>query len=630
MVEVSIYRNVFDTTGQFTIPIEKALERIKNGKSRESIIGLRAESDSNRQQDLKKKLVSVTFSGKFSERVDEKIVSHSGFLCLDFDDVSVSEYKEKFIKWEYSYAVWASPRATGVKVLLKIANGKKHREHFAALKKLFPNTDPLCANESRVCYESYDPEIYINTASKTFSEAIKFEIVEDRKVSVDTFEVYKKLITWTETSIKSDKSFHEKNRNNFAYVLSGAACRFGLSETDVCSLVVSDYSQSDFTKNEIERTVRSAYSKNKNAFGTAEFSNSNFRTKETHYEVDIKVLQEGFKPDDVIYGSDVYEKAVEIYTHGYKSAESTHIAKLDQYWKWKKRELTLMTGIGNYGKSFYFNQLQLIKSYFDGDKWAVFSPENCPPEEYYFDLVEMLLGCACDGGYNFKPDRQKFDAAYEFVSKHFFYVYPESISPSPEFIKTKFLELILKEKVTGVVIDPFNQLSNDYGASGGRSDKYLESFLSDCQRFANLNDVYFLLIAHPHKLKKDPNGNYPEPDIFDIADGAMWNNKCDNILVYHRPNHQTDPDSAICEHHSKKIRRQKMIGKKGSFEFSLDRKKRRFQFDGSSPLDGNRFDSSRQEAAPLNGELSNKSIHNNPNSRIESVKVNELGETLPF
>ena len=47
--------------------------------------------------------------------------------------------------------------------------------------------------------------------------------------------------------------------------------------------------------------------------------------------------------------------------------------------------------------------------------------------------------------------------------------------------------------------------------------------------------------------------------FFDIADGAMWNNKMDNILIYHRPNHQKDPSSTLCELHTKKIRRQKSV-----------------------------------------------------------------------
>ena len=41
---------------------------------------------------------------------------------------------------------------------------------------------------------------------------------------------------------------------------------------------------------------------------------------------------------------------------------------------------------------------------------------------------------------------------------------------------------------------------------------------------------------------------------------AMWNNKCDNVLVYHRPNRKSNPNDPTCEFHSKKIRRQKIVG----------------------------------------------------------------------
>jgi twinkle protein len=132
--------------------------------------------------------------------------------------------------------------------------------------------------------------------------------------------------------------------------------------------------------------------------------------------------------------------------------------------------------------------------------------------------------------------------------------------------------------VERVVIDPFNQMANDYGKSGGRSDKYLETFLSDCSRFAKKNNVYFDIVVHPHKMKKGDDGNYPCPDVFDLADGAMWNNKADNILIYHRPFAQTTPDNPLCEFHSKKIRRQKIVGVKGSFEFELNRSTRRYTF----------------------------------------------------
>ena len=68
--------------------------------------------------------------------------------------------------------------------------------------------------------------------------------------------------------------------------------------------------------------------------------------------------------------------------------------------------------------------------------------------------------------------------------------------------------------------------------------------------------------------------------FFDLADGAMWNNKMDNILIYHRPMMQTNPEDPLAEFHSKKIKRQKTVGKRGFLLFEYVRRTRRFEFGG--------------------------------------------------
>ncbi len=606
MTKVSIYRDIYDTTSDYIITVDAALDRIKKGKSLQQVVIVRNEPNEDKQKDLKAKLPSITFSGIFKVREDEYIKTHSGFICLDFDDVNITDCKKQFTEWNFTYACWVSPSGTGIKVLIRIADGKKHREHFAALQKMYPKADPKCANPSRVCYESYDPEIFINLSADVFKDAIKFEVISNVTVAADSFEVYQKLKAWME---KRGRVFSTGNRNFYIYVIAGAMCRYGIAEDQAVQMLKTEFASQSFNEKEISQSSHSAYKKNRDKFGSCEFSNEKFSSKETKYEVDPKVFEDGYKLSDVVYGTDVYDEAVEIYEHGYKSAETTFIPQLDEFWKWKRGELNLLTGIGNYGKTSYITQLKLIRSLKANNKWAVFSPENNPPAEYYFDITEMLLGARSDGKTTDKPNRKKFDDAYRFVSEHFFYIYPDGISPSPEFIKTKFLELIIKEKVDGVCIDPFNQLANDY--KNTRSDKYLETFLSDCQRFAVDNNIFFLLVAHPHKLNKENNGNYPCPDVYDIADGAMWNNKCDNIIVYHRPVAQTDPDAPICEHHSKKIRRQKMIGKKGFFDFTLNRARRRFYFNGFSPLDGNTFEVAAPEQLKLHTINPNKDAERN-------------------
>ena len=64
----------------------------------------------------------------------------------------------------------------------------------------------------------------------------------------------------------------------------------------------------------------------------------------------------------------------------------------------------------------------------------------------------------------------------------------------------------------------------------------------------------------------------------------MWNNKLDNIYVYHRPKASSDPSNPECEFHALKIKKQKQVGKKGTSIFSFDWKKRRFLFNETDQL----------------------------------------------
>lgn len=615
--KISIFKNIFDTAGKYAITISDALSRIKSGKSAKAIISLRNEADEKRREVIKSNLPSVTFSGTFRERFDDKLVEHSGFICLDFDDIDKTDlFKNDMAKSPYTYATWTSPSGNGVKVLIRIASGEKHREHFAALQKIYPTTDHKCINVSRVCYESYDEQIYINTDAQVFTECLKTEVVVKPTENLANFDLYKKIQRWAEADPK--RQFYEGNRNAHVFVVAAALCRFGMSEDDSLIYLLADYVSDGFPEKEISRTVRSAYRANRHNAGTAEFTNDKITVKETKYEISPEIFKEGYVLEDVIYGTSVYDGAVEIYESGYKAAETTFIQKLDKHFKHKRGELTLVSGIGNYGKSAYVSQLQLIRSLLADNKWAVFSPENNPASEYYFDLTESLIGAPCHKGSPTRPHRAIFDRAYEFVSKHFFYVYPETVAPTPKYIFNKFRELVLKERVDGVLIDPFNQLSNSWGA---RSDKYLESFLPECIRFAQDNNIFFQIIAHPHKLNKGGALDYPCPDVFEIADGAMWNNMCDNILIYHRPTGQSDPNSPICEHHSKKIRRQKIVGIKGMFDFEYDRTRRRFYWDRHSPLDGNEFES---HYVPRQLKM-----EGNPNAFTESKKEEDTS-SCPF
>lgn len=584
--KVSIYKDFNDLQGH-TISVLGALNRIRDGKSKEINELIRNAKTKKEADEIKKTLPAVCFSGVFSTRKDSALIEHSGYIVLDFDNVPfIAQKRNELSDIKYTTAVWLSPSGKGLKALVKIADPSKHKEHFNALLALHPDVDKTGRNLSRLCFESYDPDIYLTESASTFNIYEEQKVVTEKVAAKDVIETFQNLLTWIS---KRGDAFREGERNHFVFKLAASCCRFGIDEETANSLISTYITpDSSFTQRECRSAVRSAYRSNMAQFNTAEFSEERLVTKSTRKEVDIVVTEEDAEEmakEDVIYAEEVRDKALEIYEKGYQAARELGVPLLDKHFKRVKGELTVMSGIGNYGKSSFMKWELLFRLIKFGEKVAIFTPEELPAEQFYHDLVEIYFGMDCTPKNPGRPKYESYAKIYDWIGQNIFIVYPKNVAPTPEYVKEVFLSLIIKHGVDRVIIDPFNQMSNDYAKSGGRSDKYLETFLSDCIRFARKNNVYFDIIVHPHKMRKGDDGNYPCPEVFDLADGAMWNNKADNIIIYHRPFAQTIPDSPACEFHSKKIRRQKIVGMKGMISFELFRNKRRFIFDNVDPME---------------------------------------------
>jgi len=580
----TIFKNIFSKEPHF-ITVDKALERIKLGASKALVLDIRLALDKEKANKLKLNLPSICFSGKFgADRKDEQLVAHSGFIVLDFDDISdLRDKQTEIIQKDFVYACWVSPSGNGLKALVKIADGKKHREHFQSLQEVFPEVDRSGINVSRVCYESFDPDIYVNEKAVVYTKAKKIEkILVNEIETIDDSENFRRILKWLTN--KND-AFVTGERNTYIFKLASACCRFGINEEAALSLISAEYLVSnDFTMSEMKSAVKSGYRANRAIAGSAILQKEKLVNKTTNFEIDVKKefvdeKGENYRVEDVVYGIDVKDKALLINQNGFDKVMGVGVPELDYIFKPKRGEITLLTGIGNYGKTAWQKSQLLSRIIMYGEKIATFSPEDTPAEEYFHDYVEMLLGCECTPFNPNRPANDIYEAAYDYISKHIFYISAEMLSPTPQYIKEKFLELIVQEKVDFCCIDPFNQMTNDYKGFGGRTDKYLETLLADFSRFAKKNDVYFWVIAHPKLMERDRSGNYKCPDVFDVNDGAMWNNKMDNITVYHRPFAQTDPSSPLAEFHSKKIKK-KSVGRKGFIMVEYIWERRRFFIEG--------------------------------------------------
>ncbi len=149
-------------------------------------------------------------------------------------------------------------------------------------------------------------------------------------------------------------------------------------------------------------------------------------SKETNYEIDVKrefteENGENYRIEDVVYGIDVKDRALSINEKGFEKIMGVGVPELDYLFKPKRGEITLLTGIGNYGKTAWQKSQILGRIIMFGEKIATFSPEDTPAEEYFHDYVEMLLGCECTPFNPNRPSNEVYEAAYDFISKHIFY-----------------------------------------------------------------------------------------------------------------------------------------------------------------------------------------------------------------
>jgi twinkle protein len=84
-----------------------------------------------------------------------------------------------------------------------------------------------------------------------------------------------------------------------------------------------------------------------------------------------------------------------------------------------------------------------------------------------------------------------------------------------------------------MVIDPWNEMDH-YRPSGLTETEYISRVLTELRRAAREYKCHLFLVAHPTKMAKDKDGNYPVPRPYDVAGSAHFYNKADNCITIWR------------------------------------------------------------------------------------------------
>lgn len=349
---ISMYRNSTDIIGM-EVDHYNVLKAIAEGRWQADIQNLRLLiKETDRYAESKRALPSVTFAGTFSKRGMENMVSYTHMMVIDIDklnEVQVNHYKKEFQNDQYIHACFVSPSGLGLKILIPISTRPEHHIHaFLALEDYFKNTyavdiDKSGKDVSRLCYISWDPELYLNDDAVHFAVnveemAIKVQASGDHfderpdrfkghVISKDAKYAFKICEKWTQRN----HQYGEGNRNNYIHVLSCNMNRAGVHHDDALLLIYNTYS--DYPYKEMQTTVNSAYRRTSehnivDVYNTEEANLPDHTDglnltleEETIFNDTLLLLDKGV-PKNVI------AKLIKNFGIGYFSMEETHVGKV--------------------------------------------------------------------------------------------------------------------------------------------------------------------------------------------------------------------------------------------------------------------------------------------------------------
>jgi len=278
-MKVSTFKNCDKARDIVNSDVYKVLDSIKEGKYKAVIAKTRLLTDSKKRSEFKWfNLAGATFNGKFSYRQAKDLIKSSGLSTLDFDHVEdldklISEVNND----SYTFASFVSPSGDGLKVLVKIPpvdNDTQYKEYYSELSKHYSKygeVDPANSDISRLCFLSYDPNLYLNSDSVLFTDKfVKPErpISEPTNIPItDQNEIAERLEKWNK------KRYTGTNRNTTLHAYAMQMNVFGVDQM-TCENYLFRYAEPDFGENEITQLIKSAY-KNTSLHNTQSFEDSN-------------------------------------------------------------------------------------------------------------------------------------------------------------------------------------------------------------------------------------------------------------------------------------------------------------------------------------------------------------------
>lgn len=563
------FKHIKETLNPHHLSFQKLIDRIKSGHSQKAIDDIRAiavemskvEKKSKEWKALKKqktalkdKLPSMLIAADSvqevelkrpdgtpykTSRADESVVSLSGHSMFDRDELKDPvKARDELKSNKYVHSAWISPSGDGINFTVRfpkiLDNYSKYYKSFVENHKHL-NLDTSCSNVSRVKYESYDENIWVNEDSLVWDKIpIEKTPTPKKQQASSSLSSAKKFVTdWklvsTALSKISDSHDGEKHAvlNKISYLFGG-----WISENQIDEFTAVSSLQNEISKKDVA-DIDAAYRTIDRAI-----ADGKFKPLKMHEQNQVLNMKVG---DDKIFKTldDVKDEVIEFYQNGYQAG--SYIG-----WEASRGKMSLLKGSTSYwygpphsGKSQVAHEVYVNLAVQEDWFCVLLTPETGTVAQVYGELISIMAGKSFVGDYKMSEDEMLIHA--EFIRDHFIILDPEGTPLTMEgvFLQVKAIERETGKKVDLVSIDPLNILKFDANKTNGREDIAL-GFALDYMLFdAKKNDRHNALITHvrDQQIQQNENGQryYPMPSPREISSGQIFYRKGMLMLTVYRP-----------------------------------------------------------------------------------------------
>jgi len=287
----------------------------------------------------------------------------------------------------------------------------------------------------------------------------------------------------------------------------------------------------------------------------------------------------GEKEDDsfieVTKMEDCIEEMIKAAKEGQLKGETTNIPLIDDCWKWRLGEFSLLTGYNNDGKSLFLRYLSLIKGIVNKWKTACYAPEDYPAISFFDELIHTTSGYSTDKDSPSFIGEDLYRKTFNQIKDYFTFVNIRPPKNTLENILKSFIPLINKDNIKICIIDPLVKITRpkEYVNNDAAWSAYVTTICTD---FARRFNICLILVLHQLTPKLQENGTYAKPDKYSIKHGGNFSDSSDNVLFLQRPESPRDLLDTRVRFGSLKIKKQKLVAVPQEVMFSFNRKTNRY------------------------------------------------------